>query len=92
MNRKEIVKVIAEKSGVGQEKCDSVLNSFIEVLTNSLISGEEVTIRGFGRFNTRDRKARVCRDPRNGEIVEVPEMKVPTFKFSNKMREIISNS
>ena len=92
MNRSDIIKKMAIKSGIGQEKCDNILEAFIESITESLLDGNEISIRGFGRFGTRNRQARICRDPRTGQTIEAPERTIPTFKFSSKMRNTISGN
>jgi nucleoid DNA-binding protein len=51
--------------------------------------GDKVEIRGFGSFRTRQRRARVGRNPKTGARVEVPAKRIPFFKLSKELRELV---
>ena len=61
----------------------SVVEMFLDEVITVLSEGDRIELRGFGCFSTKTRKAHVGRNPRTGKQVEVPEHKVPRFKFSN---------
>jgi nucleoid DNA-binding protein len=54
---------------------------------DALRSGEKVEIRGFGSFTVRERDAREARNPKSGEVVDIPAKKVPFFKTGKELRE-----
>jgi integration host factor subunit beta len=54
--------------------------------------GDKIEIRGFGSFRTRQRKPRVGRNPKTGDRVEVPAKKIPFFKPSKELKDLVNNS
>ncbi len=68
------------------EEVEQVVDIFFDEITQRLAEGGRVELRGFGAFSTRDREARVGRNPRTGESVEVPSKRVPYFKAGKDMR------
>jgi integration host factor subunit beta len=58
----------------------------------SLRVGDKIEIRGFGSFRTRQRKPRVGRNPKTGDRVEVPAKKIPFFKPSKELKDLVNNS
>ena len=59
----------------------------MQSITESLSTGDKVELRGFGSFRIRERKSRIGRNPKSGELVEVPAKKVPFFKAGKELRE-----
>ena len=66
---------------------NTVFDSIIEALHN----GDKIELRGFGSFRLRERKARVGRNPKTGETVQVPTKKVPYFKAGKELKELINS-
>ena len=66
------------------------VDEFIEAVCRSLVHGKHIEIRGFGTFKVKDRKARMARNPRTGEPVPVPDRKVPVFKVSRELKELVA--
>ncbi|MDR0673052.1 MAG: integration host factor subunit beta [Zoogloeaceae bacterium] len=66
---------------------DDVVKMMIDVMSNALIAGTRIEIRGFGSFSLNHRPARLGRNPKSGEQVEVPEKWVPHFKAGKELRE-----
>jgi integration host factor subunit beta len=64
----------------------------IESVVRSLRAGDKIEIRGFGSFRTRQRKPRVGRNPKTGDRVEVPAKKIPFFKPSKELKDMVNNS
>ena len=58
----------------------------------SLRAGDKIEIRGFGSFRTRQRKPRVGRNPKTGERVDVPAKKIPFFKPSKELKDLVNES
>ncbi len=80
MNKKELVDAIAAKTGQSKVDTTKFVESFIDTVTETLKSGDSVKIIGFGNFEVRERGARVSRNPRTGEKINVPASKSPAFK------------
>jgi integration host factor subunit beta len=60
-------------------------------VVRSLRAGDKIEIRGFGSFRTRQRKPRVGRNPKTGDRVEVPAKKIPFFKPSKELKDMVNN-
>jgi nucleoid DNA-binding protein len=67
-----------------------VVEGFLASVIGALRSGDHIEIRGFGTFKVKLRKARKARNPRTGEVVPVPDRKVPVFKPSNEFKNMIT--
>jgi len=61
-------------------------------VVRSLRAGDKIEIRGFGSFRTRQRRPRVGRNPKTGERVEVPAKKIPFFKPSKELKDLVNES
>ena len=66
-----------------------VFNTVFSSITDSLAEGKKVELRGFGSFRIRQRNARVGRNPKSGQKVDVPSKKVPFFKAGKELRELV---
>lgn len=68
------------------EEIEQVVDIFFDEITQRLAEGGRVELRGFGAFSTREREARVGRNPRTGEQVDVPAKRVPYFKAGKEIK------
>jgi nucleoid DNA-binding protein len=59
-------------------------------VSRALANGHHIEIRGFGTFKVKDRKSRLARNPRTGEAVPVPPRKVPVFKVSKELKDMVA--
>ena len=88
MIRSELLQALsADNPDLRPEEVEQVVDIFFGEITQRLAEGGRVELRGFGTFSTRQRDARVGRNPRTGETVSVPAKKVPYFKPGKEMRE-----
>jgi integration host factor subunit beta len=69
-----------------------IVDTIFDSVVRSLRVGDKIEIRGFGSFRTRQRKPRVGRNPKTGERVEVPAKKIPFFKPSKELKDLVNNS
>ncbi len=88
MIRSELLQALAKDNpDLRAEEIEQVVDIFFDEITERLAEGGRVELRGFGAFSTRERDARVGRNPRTGESVSVPAKRVPYFKPGKEMRE-----
>jgi len=88
MIRSELVqKLCQDFPDLTQREVENVVSAFFDSITDQLAQGGRVELRGFGAFSTRKRDARVGRNPRTGESVQVNAKRVPYFKPGKEMRE-----
>ena len=90
MNKTELVAVVAEKSGITKKDAERVVSATFETITAQLMKGEKVQISGFGIFEVKEREARVGRNPRTKESIEIPASKAPAFKASKALKDTIA--
>lgn len=93
---KELVKAIATKKAetegckVTQTEVKAELDRVIECVVDAIASGEGVRLMGLGTFTVEDKPARVARNPRTGETVQVPAKKAPKFKISASLKDAVN--
>ncbi len=86
MTKAELVDVISWQTGVSKKDTGSIVNLILDNISDSLVRGDKVELRGFGSFKVKTRRARLARNPRTGESVQVPAKRVPFFKTSNDLK------
>ena len=90
MTKKELIKELATKMEQSQKASEEVINAMLEIMAEKLEAGEEVNIHAFGKFYVKERGARVCRNPKTGEEVNVPAKKVVAFKPAKALADTIN--
>ena len=90
MNKTELIAVAAERSGMTKKDAERCLNAAIDAITASLVKGEKVQISGFGTFETRNREARIGRNPHTKEEIHIPATRVPDFKASKALKDTVA--
>jgi len=89
MNKASLAEAIAEKIGTSKADAERAVETVIESIVNTLKSGEEVSIAGLGIFSAKERAARTARNPRTGEPVQVPAMRVPKFRAAKALKDSV---
>ena len=88
MIRSELIQKIAEENPhLYQRDVEKIVNTIFEEIIGAMASGQRVELRGFGAFSVKKRDARVGRNPRTGESVDVEEKHVPFFKSGKLLRD-----
>ena len=90
MNKVELIAAVAEKSGITKKDAERVVNATIETITASLLKGDKVQLSGFGIFEVKAREARVGRNPRTKEEIQIPATRIPAFKASKTLKDAVS--
>lgn len=90
MTKSELIAKTAEKSGISKAAAEQAVNGLIDVVTEALVNGEKVTITGFGTFETRQRKERVCINPKTLEKIKVEANVVAGFKPGSALKNAVS--
>ena len=87
MIRSELVQLLArDNPDLSPKEVERIVTKFFEAITERLAKGGRVELRGFGAFSTRSRDARLGRNPRTGDSVDVSAKRVPYFKPGKEMR------
>ena len=88
MTKSELIARLAEQNpSLYHRDLEQLVNTVFETITKALEVGDRVELRGFGAFSVRERKARIGRNPRTGEPVNVEAKRMPFFKMGKGMRE-----
>ena len=90
MNKTELIAAVAEKTGLTKKDAERVINATFETVTASLAKGEKVAVSGFGNFEVKAREARVGRNPRTKETIQIPATKLPAFKASKTLKDAVA--
>ena len=90
MNKTELIAVVSQAAGLTKKDTERVINAALDTITASLVEGEKVQLSGFGTFETKEREARIGRNPRTKEAVEIAATRVPSFKPSKALKDIIA--
>lgn len=89
MNKASIVEKVHEMLGGTKVQAEQVVDAVFDSIVASLKKGEEVSIAGFGIFSSKERAARTARNPRTGESITVPAMRVPKFRAAKALKEAV---
>lgn len=88
MIRSELIQKIADENPhLYQRDVERIVNTIFDEITNAMARGDRVELRGFGAFSVKKRDARIGRNPRTGDAVEVEEKHVPFFKTGKLLRD-----
>jgi len=92
MIKSELVQIVAEQNPhLFQRDVENIVNAILDEISNALSEGNRVELRGFGAFSVKHRAARVGRNPRTGDRVDVEEKWVPFFKTGKDLRERLNS-
>ncbi len=89
MNKAELLSIIAEEMGVTRKDTELIVDKFLNTIQEVLSEGDKVVLSGFGTFESRTRVARIGRDPRTGEDIDIPEQKTPAFKAGKALKDAV---
>ena len=90
MNKTELVAAVAEKIGLTKKDAERVVSATFETITASLVKGDKVQVSGFGIFDVKTREARVGRNPRTKETIQIPATRLPQFKASKTLKDAVA--
>ena len=80
MNKKQLVKAVAQRTGATLAESNNYINSILDIITTTLQSKEDVFLRGFGSFMIKDRKERRTMSLNTKEMITIPSKKVVKFR------------
>ena len=90
LTKANIIEAIAKHDGFTQKKSKETVETLLELIKSTLVSGEDVLISGFGKFCVKQKEARRGRNPANGETITLPPRRVVTFKCSGNLRDKVN--
>jgi len=90
MNKNELIAAVAERANMTKKESEIAVSAMIEAITDALCDGDKVQLVGFGSFEVKKREARVGRNPKTKEAIEIPATKVPVFKAGKLLKDSIA--
>lgn len=91
MNKSELIEAVAARRGLSYKKAEEIVNTIFDAMTDAMIQGDRIEIRGFGSFVVNDYKAYTGRNPKTGESISVKPKKLPFFKVGKDLKERVDN-
>lgn len=89
MNKAELINAVSEKTGLSKKDSEKAINATFDTIGESLEAGERVQLVGFGVFDVKERAARMGRNPKTKEEIEIPASRVPTFKAGKALKDVV---
>ncbi len=89
MTKAEMIEKVSSKINLTKKDTERVVKIVFGSIIQALAQGDKVELRGFGTFRVRSRESRDGRNPRTGDTIRIPSKKVPFFKASKKLRELV---
>jgi integration host factor subunit beta len=91
MTKADLVEEVSKITELTRKDSEVIVDTLFESVITALRTGDKLEVRGFGSFRVRQRNARVGRNPKTGEKVEVPAKRVPYFKPSKELKDLIND-
>jgi integration host factor subunit beta len=90
MNKSELIETLSVKKGISYKKAEEIINAIFDSMSQSLIEGKRIEIRGFGSFVVKEYTAYTGRNPKTGESISVKPKKLPFFKVGKELKERVA--
>jgi DNA-binding protein HU-beta len=90
MNKAELINAAAEKAGLSKKDTERVINAAVDTITATLADGDKVQLVGFGAFEVKSRAARIGRNPKTKQSIQIPASKAPIFKPGKALKDAVS--
>lgn len=90
MNKAALIEALASKNRITKKQAEAILESTLDIITDTLKTGEEVVLTGFGTFSAKVRHARKGVNPQNPkEKIDIPEVTIPKFKSGKALKDAL---
>lgn len=90
MNKTELIAAVAEQTGFSKKDAEKAVNAVVDSIAASMEKGDKVQLVGFGTFEVRQREARQGKNPRTGEMIDIPASKTPAFKAGKALKDAVN--
>ena len=90
MNKAELINAVAASADVSKKDTEAVITAMLDTITDALKEGDKVQLVGFGSFEVKKRAARIGRNPRTKEEIEIPATVLPVFKAGKLLKDTVA--
>ncbi|WP_319531657.1 HU family DNA-binding protein [uncultured Cohaesibacter sp.] len=91
MNKNELISAVAEKAELTKAQAGEAVDALFDIIADTLKSGDEVRVIGFGNFSVTERAATEGRNPRTGDTIQIPASKTPKFKAGKGLKDAVNS-
>ena len=92
MTKADLIEEVARVVEFTRKEAEVIVEAIFDAVVRSLKENDKIEIRGFGSFRTRQRQSRIGRNPKTGSRVEVPAKRIPYFKPSKELKDLVNQS
>ena len=92
MTKADLIEEVSRTVEMSRKDSEVIVETIFESIVKALRMADKIEIRGFGSFRTRERRSRVGRNPKTGARVDVPPKRIPYFKPSKELKDLINNA
>jgi len=92
MTKADLIDEVSRLAELTRKDSEVIVETIFDSVVRSLRAGDKIEIRGFGSFRTRQRRPRTGRNPKTGEKVDVPAKKIPFFKPSKELKDLVNEN
>jgi len=92
LTKADLIEEILRITELPRKESETIVETIFDSIIGSLQKGQKIEIRGFGSFRTRERRGRIGRNPKTGAKVEVPAKKIPFFKPSKELKDLVNTA
>ena len=90
MNKTELIAAVAEKAELSKKDAEKAVKAFTDVVSEELVNGGKIQLVCFGTFEVSERAAREGRNPKSGEVMNIPASKTPKFKAGKALKDMVN--
>ena len=90
MNKTELIAAVAEKAELSKKDAEKAVKAFTDVVSEEIVNGGKIQLVGFGTFEVSERAAREGRNPKSGEVMNIPASKTPKFKAGKALKDMVN--
>ena len=90
MNKADLISAVADKAGLSKKNAEGAVNAVIDIVADAMTQGDKVQLVGFGSFEVKQREARIGRNPKTKEEINIPASKSPVFKPGKALKDAVN--
>lgn len=91
MTKADLIEEVSRVVEMTRKDSEVIVEAVFDSIVRALRAGDKIEIRGFGSFRTRERQSRIGRNPKTGDRVEVPAKRIPYFKPSKELKDLVNH-
>lgn len=92
MTKADLIEEVSRVVEMTRKDSEVIVEAIFDSIVRSLKTDDKIEIRGFGSFRTRQRQSRIGRNPKTGTRVDVPAKRIPYFKPSKELKDLVNDS